>query len=313
MYDYLYQLIHLIHPEPLIRQQETHFRVVVIKSTEQEIFAFNDGMIVMSTGLLASFTEPQQLVDALVMQIAHVVLEHNLINLLSELRSERRAQMWAGFASITTAVAGAYGSIQHNNYYDPYLAIDAGNAAYFISKSFQANVGASYSAIQNLNVLNARKKYLQNQFKSDRLNNDQFSAYLAPAVTFTAWQAYHQKNYTLSKELCHYLVENGLAGEYDYLLFSKVIRATSFSDEDNQRALGYIKSALALNAGLIDLDKEAGLIYLRLNDKKRALQAFDRYKSGVSELVKEGFDLLAELNFVNQTIQYHKLHVYRDM
>ncbi|MGM0582437.1 MAG: M48 family metalloprotease [Bacteroidota bacterium] len=313
LYDYIYQIILDIHPLPLNKGLESYFKLVIIKSLDKENFTFDNGMIVLTTGLLAQMESKSDLVDVLINAIAHVTLEHNLINLKQEIRAEKRAQAWGTLAASVTAVAGAYGSIQNDTYFDPSLVADAGLATYFISKSIMESAGANYTIEQNSNVAELKREFFNKNYDFIIQNEEQFLSYMAPVISFTAWQAYHVKNYRFSKELVEKLKVNQLIREDEYLLLSKLSRATSNSEEANIKALDYLILAQEMSeVQLIDLDKEAALLYLRLNDKKNAEIALHNYKNGLMKLSENGTSISKELNEIEQMLHYHNLKITED-
>lgn len=59
----------------------------------------------MTTGMLARTRSEQELLAILAEHTAHVVLDHNLMNLTIEIRNERSAEFWTAFAAIASSVA----------------------------------------------------------------------------------------------------------------------------------------------------------------------------------------------------------------
>ncbi len=308
LYDYLYQLILDIHPKALNKAKIGYFKVLIIKSADVESFVFDNGLMVMTTGLLASLDSKKELVELLTTHIAHIVLEDNLINLKQEIKAERRAAVFSGIATVATAAGSAYAAIEHDIYIDPYLPADIGLATYFLSKSLMESAGASYNQNQIILALSVSKNFLANNEDLSWHNESAFNAYMAPAISFTAWQAYHMKNYSQSILLTEKLHSMQLALEDDYLLYSKLLRSTSNTEESNLKALEFLTSAQKMSKSLlIDLDKEAALIYLRLGDKENAEIALNNYKKGLELLSKKGMTTEKEINDINQIAYYHKL------
>ncbi len=308
LYDYIYQIILDIHPQPIIKANRSYFKVLIIKSTDAESFTFDNGLVVITTGLLANLNSKKDLVELLAMHVAHTVLEHNLINLKQEIKAERRAAVFSGIAAATTAVAGAYAAIEHDIYIDPYLPADIGLATYFISKSLMESAGASYNQSQIMNAKKITSQFLAEHEDLTWHNELEFDAYMAPATSFTAWQEYYMKNYSQSLYYTEKLHQKQLAIEDNYLLFSKLLRNTSNSEASNLLALQYLTIAQDMSKNLlIDLDKEAALIYLRLDDKENAKIALNNYKKGLELLSEKGIPIEKEMNNINQIVYYHKL------
>jgi len=60
--DYLYHLINKMHPTKLIKKKPTNFAVVVMKSSEEKYFVFDNGLIVLTTGIIAKTKSEKDLV-----------------------------------------------------------------------------------------------------------------------------------------------------------------------------------------------------------------------------------------------------------
>ncbi|GAA5043399.1 hypothetical protein GCM10011506_46530 [Marivirga lumbricoides] len=308
LYDYIYQIILEIHPQALNKGFESYIKLVIIKSIEKESFVFDNGMIVLTTGLLAQLDSKAELVKILTNKVAHIVMEHNLVNLKQEIKAERSARAWSTIAAGVTAVAGTYNSIENDTYFDPSLVESAGIAAYFISKSIMESAGARYNMQQNMEAIKITDEFVREHQDISTRNEEQFFSYIAPVISLTSWQAYHMKNYRLSLELAKKLQQNQLAREDDYLLLSKLSRATSNSEEANINALNYLAIAQEMCDGqLIDLDKEAAILYLRLNDKENARRALNNYKNGLLRLSEDGASISQELNAIDQMLNYHNM------
>ncbi len=306
--DYLSQIILDIHPKPLNKGMHKHFKLVIIKSAIAESFTFENGMIILTSGLLSNLESKSDLVHLLTTHIAHLVLEHNLENLKKEIKSENRAIIFSNLATVVAAAGSAYAAIEHDIYLDPYLPQDVGLATYFVSKSLMSSAGANYSHIQVNKAWEAKKNFLIDSEDLTWHNEPEFHAYMAPVISLTAWQEYHMKNYSRSISLVEKLHKNQLAMEEDYLLFSKLLRNTSNSEQSNLKALEYLVIAQKMSKTLlIDLDKEAALIYLRMKDKENAEIALKNYKSGLNDLNKKGIDISKELATVNQLAHHHQL------
>ena len=139
--------------------------------------------------------------------------------------------------------------------------------------------------------------------KDELLADDVFTNKISSVISYVAWQEYKELNYDYAIKLIDRIQALNLATERDYLLASKLIRATSNTEASNLKALQYIQKAKALGFNdLIDLNKEAGILYLRLNDKTQAKEAFLRYKNELLDLKKEGFDVAYDLEAVNQIL-----------
>jgi hypothetical protein len=305
--DYLYQLVFRIYPKELIKERVSNFSIVVIKSLAAESFAFDNGMIVFTTAQIAKTKSETDLVKLLTNRVANIVLEHNLLNLRQQIRAERRAAMWGNLVTLASSAAMIHSNYKYGTRFEYFDALDLGISAHFISAAVLENIGAKYSREQNLEAFSVASRYLADQ----NLNlgtEEEYLANISGAISYNAWQEYHMKNYEFALSLVDRLYQTRLATEEDYLLLSKIFRKTSNTEESNRKALTFIRDANEVAiTNLVDLNKEAGLIYLRLKDLENAKTSFTNYREGLLEMQKAGENVAKELNEVNQIMFKYKL------
>ncbi|HSJ69757.1 MAG TPA: hypothetical protein VK921_18900 [Anditalea sp.] len=305
--DYLYQLVFRIFPESLIKDRVSNFSIVIIKSLEANSFAFDNGMIVLTTAHIAQTNSEKDLIEILANRVANVVLEHNLLNLRQQLRAERRAIMWGNLITVASSAAMIHSNVKYGTTFDYYNALDLGLSAQFISGAILDNIGAKYTEEQNIDAFNVAHRYLSSQFIGEELNPEEYLATISGTISYNAWQEYHLKNYEYSLSLVDKLYKQNLATEEDYLLLSHIFRKTSNTRESNLLALEFLKKAEKLSvSNMAQLDKEAGMIYLRLKDRHNAGLSFTKYRENLIELDKEGHDVAQELKSINQLMFKHR-------
>ncbi len=304
LYDYLYRLIYHIHPTPLFKDRATNFSVVILNSIEPMSFAFDNGMLVLTAGLIAQTASEEALINVLTEAITHSVLEHNLVNLNRALRAERNARIWGTITGIAAATAMAIDQVQTGNYYDYGAAADFGLASYFLSAHILQNIGAKYSLQQNNNAKVIAANFTKAHPYIKTLSRAEFIGITANAITYTAWQEHHLKNYAYARELAEKLESLDLATAKDYLLLSRIQRKLMDDEEANQKALSYLERAREKSIEIIpELEKESGLLYARLNQHEQAKVAFLNYKEQLLLQKAEGGNVEDDLLYVNQLIQ----------
>lgn len=304
LYDYVYQLIYSIHPYSMLKDRASDFSLVILNSTEHIAFSFDNGMIVLTTGLIASTNSENELNLILAQCIAHAVLEHNLVNLNEVIRAERRARIWGTVAAVAVATAMAVDEVNNGVYHDYTLAADLGMSIYFLSSQVLENLGASYTSEQQILAKRIASQFMDLHPDVNFLDDQQYLNTIASAVSITAWQEYHLKNYSYAQLLSLKLADAGIASDVDYLLLSRIQRRKSNEIESNQLALDYLKTArnLALDP-MPELDKEEGLVYSRLNQHEKAKSAFMKYRDSLLGLKSEGKNVETELRMINQYLQ----------
>lgn len=306
--DYLYQLVFQIYPKHLIKERAANFSIVVIKSLEANSFAFDNGMIVITTAQIAQTKSEKELKGILANRIANIVLDHNLLNLRQQLRAERRANMWGNLVTIASTAAMLHSNVKHGTQFEYYDALDLGVSAHFLSAAILENIGAKYSQEQSLEAFNVARRFMSSQDNAYYINDEEFLANISSTISFNAWQEYNVKNYHYALALTNRLYEADLATEEDYLLLSHIYRKTSNTKESNLHALDFLNTAGKISSSkIIQLDREAGMIYLRLNEREKAKNSFANYKNNLLELQKAGQDVSHELKSVNQLMFKHRL------
>jgi hypothetical protein len=304
LYDYLYQLVHLIHPVPMLKEKQRDLSILVLKSTEKSSFAFDNGMIVLTTGMLSNLKNEEDLIRLLSKNIGHIVLEHNLENFNRALKSERRARIWGTIATAALATAMAVDEIQTGRWHDYGLAADFGASIYFLSTSTLGNIGASYTMDQEITARNISREFINLYPEIIALDKKQFLSQIAPAISANAWLEFHFKNYSAASHLIHRLEENNIATDSDYFLMSKILRKQSNDLDSNSKALSYIQKGKSKSLTIIpEFFKEEGMIYNRLGEIDKSTEAFLSYRKYLIDLKEKGENVDSELRSIEQYIQ----------
>jgi len=275
---------------------------------EANSFAFDNGMIVLTTAHIAQTNSEKDLIEILANRVANVVLEHNLLNLRQQQRAERRAMMWGNLVTLASSAAMIHSNVKYGTTFDYYNALDLGLSAHFISGAILDNIGARYTEDQNIDAFNVAHRYLSSQFIGEESSPEEYLATISGTISYNAWQEYHLKNYEYALSLVDKLYKQNLATEEDYLLLSHIFRKTSNTRESNLLALDFLKKAEKLSVNKMSLlDKEAGMLYLRLKDRHNAKNSFIKYRQNLMELEKAGHNVTQELKSVNQLMFKHRL------
>ncbi|MFN3801924.1 hypothetical protein [Belliella pelovolcani] len=309
LYDYLYQLIFKIHPNYLIKDKNRVFHIIIIKSTEPTYFSFENGMIVLTTGAIASANTEQELVNMLAESVANIVLDHNLINLNHAIRAENRAKTWGNIAAFASAAVMAYNGERNGVYYSFDDALNIGLAASYLTYENLQRIGANYNQKQLELTRQASQIFWENNSHYFTKDRSQFIALTSNAVSYTAWQEFHSKNYEYALKLAEKLESMGMAMAEEYLLLSKLYRKLGNDLDSNLQALEYIKNAKSMDDGrIIDLDLEEGLIYFRMEDYNNASKAFHQYKEQLLSLDDSDQRVKTDLKFINQLLHRFQMN-----
>ncbi len=284
--DYLRQLVYLIHPQPLIKGQPARLNILMIRANKPESFVFDNGSIVITTGQIAKTNSEKELLGILAKHTAHIVLDHNLMNLNYEVHSQRSAEFWSAFATIASAVAMEFANIQYGTNFNAGDVVLAGLTSHAISDAILRSSGSNFNSEQE-----SQANYLGKEFNtvlSGRegfgfLPDKEYNIYISSVLSLTAWQEYHQNNFDQSMYYMDRVFKLGIANEEDYLLKAKLTRTLSNTPESNMEALRLINAALAMNDfDFVEALAEKGLILIRLGEVNQAREVFVEYKTAVS-------------------------------
>ena len=286
--DYLRQLILIVHPRPLIKEVPARLNILMITAIKPEVFTFDNGTIVITTGMLAKTRSEQELLSILSEQTAHVVLDHNLMNLTMEIRNENNAEFWSAFATIASAVAMEFSNIRYGTNFQVGDLVLTGLSAAAISDALVKSAGASYTKEQNEHSENLSDAFmvgLQERDDFDFLPDKEYMINISSALSLTAWQEYHHHNYDQAMRYMDRVFKLGIASEEDYLLRAKLTRTLSNTYQSNAEALRLINTALAMHDfNFVEALAEKGLILLRLGEVVRAREVFVTYKEAVADM-----------------------------
>jgi beta-barrel assembly-enhancing protease len=158
--DYLYTLINKIHDGILKDKRPGNIFLKIIKDPEPNAFTLPNGCIIISTGLLSTIQSEDELVGVLSHEIAHFVLDHQILNLNQAVDRKKKAEFWATFATVVAASADAYLAVNNKNYIPGILTASTAIGATIISKEVTQRLGINYSQQQEAEADNAAKEIL---------------------------------------------------------------------------------------------------------------------------------------------------------
>jgi len=285
--DYLRQLILMIHPGKLIRPHEKQIDIVVLSSSEPEIFAFNCGTIVITTSKISSMENEEEMVKLLSQYVAHLVLEDNLNNLTEDIQAHQAADLFTTSATIASAVAMGISNIRRGTNFGPGDVWLVNRASSFLSHSLISSVGANYPSPQvsiarhNAAIMVNNLKEQEGEFR----NENNVTSWIAPVLRNDAWQSYYLNDYELSGKTLDRLFGVGIENEEDYLLLAKLYRAKAEDDAGLQLALDAITKAEELDDfNFVEVLFEKGKIMIRMEKYQEAKVEFEEFLSVTEEV-----------------------------
>ncbi len=146
--DYLYTLSTKIHPGVLNDGRQGNISLHILDNILPSAFCLANGNIIISTGMLSSIQSEDELVGILAHELAHFVLDHQILNKNTEADRKKRAEFWATFATTIAAVADGYLATQNRNHPAGALTYSVAMASVLISQSVIAELGLKFSQEQ---------------------------------------------------------------------------------------------------------------------------------------------------------------------
>lgn len=176
--DYLQRRLLTVQPNRMMPGRPGAFRLRVLSTTTPNALAFNDGTIILTTGLLTTLKTEAQLHALLAHEVAHVVLDHALSTYRSSQKSSRaRKILGTVIGGVTSVVTPGFGGRQplESTVYD----LSAGLATRYLDREFIAAAGMTYDRAQERAANRLAQEWL---FSEDR----------SPAALHTALRTLHR-------------------------------------------------------------------------------------------------------------------------
>jgi tetratricopeptide (TPR) repeat protein len=303
--DYLRNLLLTIHPECLVKPAEKEIEIIILKLVNPEIYAFNHGVIVITTGKIAETSSEEELVLVLSESMAHIVLEDDLVNLNKTLNLHDAAFISANLFSIASNIAGIVFSVrgQYNFLNDAFLL--ARDLSSIIADSPVQPRVDHYSSQQTLRSGRIAQEYINHLVSENYAfhNCCEYDLIMSSIIRDCAWNEYFQKNYMTSMELVNKLTEQGLGDEEDWLLKARIYTDLYDDIESNLKALKYIEIAQQLDQyHLAEVLLVKGIVLMRLERLEEAREVLNEFISASENTIvdeyqlEEAENLLAECN-----------------
>lgn len=158
--DYLYTLVSKIHNGVIIGHRPGNIVIKMLKDTDPDAFILSNGTIFITTGLLSTIRSEEELMGILAHEIAHFVLDHQIININKETERRKRAEFWAGLAIVASAGADIFLSTKYENHIPGLLTYSTAAISAIISSEVVERLGLKYSREQEFEADNTAVEIL---------------------------------------------------------------------------------------------------------------------------------------------------------
>jgi hypothetical protein len=180
MEDYLQQLIQRIHYPKIWKGRDQNLSIKILNSDQKVCYAFDNGMILISTQLIANLNGEKELFRILSEAVAHILLDSNMDNIDPDSQSDygRLGAIYSGSTKKRIQLIAA----KYQNYYER----NAGGEPYASDFDFLNAVAGivSYTAWQEYynNHYQLALEYIERLMKANLANS---TDYLLKAKTVT--------------------------------------------------------------------------------------------------------------------------------
>jgi Zn-dependent protease with chaperone function len=143
--DYLQTVLYKIHPITLGDGRPGNLNIKILKSSEPNAFCTPNGTIILTTGILSTIMSEDELYGIIAHEVAHFVLDHQVVNITREVQRQKRAEFWSGFATAVVAAAETYAVSKDVYYPAGTLTMTTAILSSSIANSINERLGAKYS------------------------------------------------------------------------------------------------------------------------------------------------------------------------
>lgn len=148
--DYIQGILYSIHSPTLNDDRPGNLTVKIIQLAEPNAFCTPTGTIIITTGLLSTIKSEDELVGVLSHEVAHFVLDHQVININKAQQRQKRAEFWAGLATVIAATSEVYLAAKHEVYLEGNLTMATATFSSAVAAVINERIGTNYNHQQEL-------------------------------------------------------------------------------------------------------------------------------------------------------------------
>lgn len=146
--DYLQSIFLKIYQYPLNDGRLGQLDIRILKTNEPYAGILPNGTALISIGILNLANSDDEVTAILAHETAHFVLDHAVQNINAQIKREKRAEFWAGLATVAIAATSTYAAVKKDIYIDPSVVASSAILAYSIASQINERVGLKYSQNQ---------------------------------------------------------------------------------------------------------------------------------------------------------------------
>ena len=146
--DYIQGLLYKIHPVTLSDERPGNLVVRVLQHSYPNAFSTATGTIIITTGLLSICRSEDELLGVLAHEVAHYVLDHQIVNINKASERQKRAEFWATLATTMAAASEIYLNAKKEINTGGGITLATAVLSTSIADSISERLGAKYSQSQ---------------------------------------------------------------------------------------------------------------------------------------------------------------------
>jgi predicted Zn-dependent protease len=153
--NYIQSLLYKIHPVALDDGRPGNFAIKILKTSTPNAFCMPTGTIILTTGLLSTIRSEDELIGILAHEVAHLVLDHQVVNINKAITRQKRAEFWTGFTTVLAAASEVYLASKYDYIPTGSLTLATAILSNSIANSINERMGTNYNMEQEWEADNA--------------------------------------------------------------------------------------------------------------------------------------------------------------
>lgn len=336
--DYLHKLAFEMFPGGFQSTFPATLRLRIYNGLEPASFATSNGEIFLSTGLLSTLRSEEELKAIICLEIAHLYLDHPFLNYKSILRSQRRAEFWAGVATVGAAALeiAAYSSANNRGTLSPFQYAYAGEftamtafLSFGLARTISTRLGLDYTEDQKKEALHLAGMV----FDKMGYDRDAFTAIYGRIDDYYSLQSPHRlihERYNRYDHAYTYANLKNLRGLDKYQIpstrFMTLMQSLNLSTafgEFNDRNYAYVEhlveTEISFGNAIINYYILNAMVQRRKPDNKAGItDALQKLNNAIDEAKYLPLDLYREIAMLNLRLENNSealiaLQKYREM
>ncbi len=146
--DYIQTLLYKVHSITLNDKRPGNLNIKILRNNTPNAFCLPNGTIVINTGLLSIINTEEELLGILAHEVAHFVLDHQVVNITAKATREKRAVFWTGVATVMAAATEAYLSSEYDINTGGAITLSTAIISSSVATALTERLGVKYSQEQ---------------------------------------------------------------------------------------------------------------------------------------------------------------------